>query len=281
VTQALMNWAGTVDYRAERVASPVSLGELQAAVTGASRARVLGSRHSFSTIADTTGTLISLERMPARIEVDSATGRVRVEGPVRYAELARALHAAGRAVPNLASLPHISVAGACATATHGSGDANGNLATCVAALELVTASGDVVRLDRESDPEALHGAAVGLGVLGAVHALTLDTVPTFDVGQVVYENLDLHAAEERFDAITAAAYSVSLFTTWRRPCIDQVWLKRRLEPAEVWDPAPRWLEARLADGPRHPVPGMPAENCTAQRAEHGPWFERLPHFRPE
>jgi alditol oxidase len=281
VTQTLRNWAGTIEYTAESVTSPVSLQELQAAVSRASRARVLGSRHSFSTIADTTGTLISLERMPGRIEVDSGTGRVRVEGPVRYAELARALHAADRAVPNLASLPHISVAGACATATHGSGDANGTLATSVAGLELVTASGDVVTLDRDSDPEALRGAAVGLGALGAVHALTLDTVPTFDVGQVVYEDLDLQAVEEQFDTVTSAAYSVSMFTAWRRPCIDQVWLKRRLEPAEVWDPAPQWLGGRLADGPRHPVPGMPEENCTAQRAEPGPWFERLPHFRPE
>lgn len=275
------NWAGNVTYSAARIQAPASLGELQSVVSRSTNARVLGGRHSFNTIADSPDTLISLAEFPRDVAVDSASGRVKVSGGVRYAELAQWLHGLRYAVHNLASLPHISVAGACATATHGSGDANGNLATAVSGLELVTADGDVVTMSREADGEAFNGAVVALGALGVVTGLTLDVVPAFEVRQFVYEGLELDALADHFDEITSCGYSVSLFTAWREPRFDQVWVKQRISAVAAGEAELELFGARLADGPRNPVPGMPEANATEQLGVPGPWFERLPHFKSE
>jgi xylitol oxidase len=213
--------------------------------------------------------------------IDARRGSVTVGAGVRYGELATHLHAAGYALHNLASLPHISVVGACATATHGSGDRNGNLATAVSAVEMVTAGGDIVTVDRDSDPDRLRGTVVGLGALGVVTSVTLDIVPAFDVRQYVYDDLPHERLREHWADIFASGYSVSLFTDWTGPRINQVWLKRRVDERDPWTPPGRWLGATLADSPRHPVPGMPAGNCTPQLGVPGPWHERLPHFRLE
>jgi xylitol oxidase len=205
-----------------------------------------------------------------------------VEGGVRYGELCRAIHREGFALHNLASLPHISVAGACATATHGSGDRNGGLATAVAAIEFVTAAGDVVSLSRERDGDRFRGAVVGLGALGVVSRLTLDVVPAFDLRQDVYEDLPLETAEAHFDEITSAAYSVSLFTDWQAPRFTQVWLKRAVTgDGAATDAVPEFFGATLAARDLHPIAAMPAVNCTRQCGVPGPWHERLPHFRLE
>lgn len=190
------------------------------------------------------------------------------------------LNRAGRALPNLASLPHISVAGACATGTHGSGDANPTLASAVSAMELVTADGGLLAVSRAADPGRFPGMVVALGALGIVTRVALDTVPAFDVRQYVYEDLPYEQVTSHFDDIMSAASSVSLFTDWRRPRIRHAWLKRRADAADP-PPGPQWLGAKLADGPRHPVPGLPPGNCTEQLGLRGPWHERLPHFRPE
>ena len=134
----MKNWAGNYTYSAARVEMPRSLEEVQSIVRASRLLRALGSRHSFNEIADTTGSHVSLAELPRIYELDRAASRVRVDGAVRYGELAVRLEADGFALHNLASLPHISVAGACATATHGSGNRSGNLATAVAgaAVEL-------------------------------------------------------------------------------------------------------------------------------------------------
>jgi xylitol oxidase len=267
------NWARNVAFQARTFAEPASLSELRAVVADADRARALGTRHSFSPIADTTGTHISLAGLPPLIEIDGAERWVRVGGGVRYTEVGPRLTAAGWALPNLASLPHISVAGACATATHGSGDGNGNLATSVSALEIVTATGDLVTMGR--DHPDFCGAVVALGRLGIVTALTLDLVPVFDVSQYVYDDLPDERLDAEFDTILASGYSVSVFTDLHR---NQLWCKRLAsDPA----PPPEWFGARAADGPRHPIPGMPVQNCTQQGGVPGPWHARLPHFRAE
>jgi xylitol oxidase len=270
----LTNWAGNVTYGASRVSRPASLAELQQAVASAASVHAVGAGHSFSPAADTTGTLISLDDMPRSVAVDSARRQARVTGAVRYAEMAEPLDRAGLAVPNLASLPHITVAGACATGTHGSGDANQCLAAAVRALELVTAAGDVIQT------EAAAGTAVSVGALGVVTALTLDLVPAFDVRQWVYDGLPAGAFDAHAPEIFASAYSVSVFTTWRDPVrFDQVWVKHLAD--DGWDAPPEWFGARLASEPRHPVPGMPAGYATAQAGLPGPWHARLPHFRAE
>jgi alditol oxidase len=275
------NWAGNVTFRAEGFHRPASVPELQHLVAGSRRVRALGTGHSFNPLADTPGDLVSLDALPRLIEVDTANAAVMISAGVRYGELATALNRAGRALRNLGSLPHITVAGACATATHGSGDINGNLATAVSGLELVTADGDIVTARRDADAGRLSGTVVALGALGIVAALTLDTVPAFNVQQYVYEGLPHEQVAGHFDEIMSSAYSVSLFTDWQSPRIRQAWLKRRADPADSPAPEPAWMGGRLADGPRNPVPGMPAAHCTEQLGVPGPWHERLPHFRPD
>jgi alditol oxidase len=264
----MMNWARNVTYGATEIHRPSSLDELRSVVAGAERIRALGTRHAFNRLADTSGSLVSVADLPRVIEVDSAKSTVRVAAGLRYAEVAS--HVDGYALPNLASLPHISIAGACATATHGSGVKNGSLSTSVTGLEIVTADGDVINLVR-GDPD-FPGAVVNLGALGVVTALTLDLVPAFEVRQYVYDGLSF--AEDLL-GILGGAYSVSLFTDWGGPVINQVWVKQRTTDPEFIVPA------TPAGGPRHPVPGMAVENCTQQMGVPGPWHERLPHFRPE
>lgn len=276
VTDRTTNWAGNLTYRARRVHRPTSLDELRGTVASSDRIRALGTRHSFSAVADTTGDLVDMTGLPTTAELDRDRREVRVSGGTRYGFLAAYLHDHGFALHNLGSLPHISVAGACATATHGSGDRNGNLATAVSALELVTATGDVVSLDRGSPDFA--GAVVSLGALGVVTQLTLDVEPAYDVEQYVYDRLPAESLRAHLDEIFAAAYSVSVFTTWRHEHLDQVWLKRRTGHHV---PPVTWHGATLADGPRHPLPGMPATFCTEQGGVPGPWHQRLPHFRLE
>ena len=275
------NWAGNVTFGARRCYEPSSLDELQRLVAGRDRVRALGTGHSFNRLADTPGDQVSVAGLPRLIEIDAAGASITVGAGLKFGEVAAELDRAGRALHNLASLPHISVAGACATATHGSGDGIGNLATAVSAAAMVTADGDVVTVRRDRDRAEFPGIAVGLGALGIVTALTLDTVPAFDIRQYVYEDLPFEQVTRHFDEIMASAYSVSLFSDWRAPLIRQAWLKRRADAADGWTAQPRWMGGRLADGPRHPVPGMPPVHCTEQLGVPGPWHERLPHFRPE
>lgn len=277
MTVRTTNWAGNITFGARQVHRPASEAELADLVAALPRVRALGTRHSFNRLADTDGDLVDLTGLPPVIELDPAAATVTVGAGVRYGELATRVHAAGFGLPNLASLPHISVAGACATATHGSGVRNGNLATAVRAVELVTGTGEVVRLARGQDGFA--GAVVGLGALGIVTRLTLDLLPSFEIRQFVYEGLPRKWLADQFDEVMASGYSVSLFTSWAGSAIEQVWVKQ--QPDEQPPPDPSWLDARRADGPRHPVPGMPVANCTQQLGVPGPWHERLPHFRLE
>ena len=278
MTGRLQNWAGNITYQAQRVHRPTTIDQLQDLVAGSDNIRALGSGHSFNRIADCAGDLVSVAALPPVIAIDPECLTATTSAGVRYGELTQQLEASGHALPNLGSLPHISVAGACATGTHGSGVRNGILATSVAALEMVTADGRLVSLSRADDAD-FAGSVVALGGLGVVTSLTLDVLPTFCIRQYVYDDLPVSRLHQ-LDEIMASAYSVSLFTDWDSPTVKQVWVKSRAGD-QRWEPAPGWLDATLADGPRHPVPGMPSENCTQQLGVAGPWHERLPHFRRE
>ncbi|MEE6262257.1 FAD-binding protein [Plantactinospora sonchi] len=273
------NWAGNITFEAARLHRPGSVPELQELVAASDRVRPLGTGHSFNRIADTTGDLVSVADLPPVVEIDTDRAQVTVSAGLRYGEFAAQLHEAGFALHNLGSLPHISVAGAVATATHGSGLTNGNLATAVSALELVTADGELRTLTRQDD--GFPGAVVGLGALGVVTRLTLDLVPTFEISQYVHDNLPWHRIASDQEELLGAGYSVSLFTDWTGPRINQVWVKRRTDAGDGWRPEPGWLDATLAETPRHPVPGMSAVHCTEQLGVPGPWHARLPHFRLE
>jgi len=267
----MKNWAGSYSYRARVLHRPTHLEALQELVARAPRIRAVGTRHSFSGIGDT-AELLTLEGLPAAIELDSETPSVRVTGATRYGELATALEARGWALHNLASLPHISVAGAVATATHGSGDNNGNLATAVTELELVTSDGELLRARRGD--AGFEGMVVNLGALGVMTRVTLEVEPTYRVRQVVYEGLAWDALLANFEAIMSAGYSVSAFMRWGDE-VDQVWLKLR----DGQDAPGELFGAVAAGGERHPIAGMDPANCTRQQGVEGPWFDRLPHFR--
>jgi xylitol oxidase len=271
---ALQNWAGNLTYAGELV-SPTTREEAARVVRQADAVRALGTRHSFSTIADTPGVLLSTAALPARVEIDRATRTARVSGGLRYGDVAERLQAEGWALGNLASLPHISVAGAIATGTHGSGDRNRSLAGAVAGVELLLADG-TIRWFRRGDPD-FTGVVVSLGALGVVLDVELDIEPSYDIAQTVYERVPWDAALDDLSAATSLGHSVSLFSTWTDPDVaDQLWLKARVDDA----PAPAHVfGATPASEPRHPLPGVSAENCTVQGGVAGPWLERLPHFR--
>jgi len=269
------SWAANLAYRAAALHRPASLEQVQELVAGASRLRVLGSRHSFNDIADADELLV-LDGLPGEVAVDHDAGTVSVPAAMRYGELAGRLRAEGLALANLASLPHISVGGAVATATHGSGDANGNLATAVAGLELVGGTGELVTAARGA-PD-FDGLVVGLGALGVATRLTLDVEPDYQVRQRAFEGLPWQKLFDHFDEVTGAGYSVSLFTRWEEEAVDQLWVKTRVTGASE-EVRGELLGAVAATQERHPILGLDPVNCTRQLGVPGPWSDRLPHFR--
>jgi alditol oxidase len=268
---AVTNWAGNVSFASD-LQRPRSVEELQELVAAAEKVRVLGTGHSFNRIADSTGALVSVQDLPAVIDVGERG--VTVSAGSRYGEITAALQAQGLALHNLGSLPHISVAGACATGTHGSGDGNGPLADAVSEITFVDARGELVTLTR--DDEDFAGSIISLGALGVTVSMRLDVQPSYQISQVVYDGLPVERLGSDFAEVMGSAYSVSAFTDWVDPDV-MVWRKSR----DLGAPAPEWLGAHLADGPRHPIKVMPADYATQQGGVPGPWNERLPHFRLE
>jgi len=275
----LKNWAGNLEYSADRLYSANSLEQVRSYVKKENKLKVLGTRHCFNNIADSTDNFLSLKTMDEVVALSPEARTVTVDAGMTYGQLCPLLHSKGYALHNLASLPHISIAGAISTATHGSGEKNGNLATAVSALEIVTAAGEVVKLSRQRDGEVFRGAVVGLGALGVITKVTLDIQPTFLMRQYVYENMPLAEMKDHFDAIQSSAYSVSLFTDWQNQRINEVWFKSSMEEGQAFDAAPDFFGAKRATKNLHPIAELSAENCTEQMGVPGPWYERLPHFR--
>ena len=227
--ERLKNWAGNLEYSTDRLYATTSLEQVQDHVKKENKLKVLGTRHCFNNIADSKDAFLSLKAMNQVVAIDSGKRTVTVGAGITYGQLCPYLDSKGFALHNLASLPHISVAGACSTATHGSGEKNGNLATAASGLEMVTAAGEVVNLSRETDGDKFSGAVVGLGALGVITQVRLDIQPTFMMRQYVYENLPISELKDHFDAIESSAYSVSLFTDWQKQRVNEVWIKSRLE----------------------------------------------------
>lgn len=240
---------------------PSTLDELRALIAATPHIRAAGTGHSFSPITDTTGDLVSLASLPADVDIDSAGATARVAAGITFGELAPRLHAAGWALPNMASLPHISIGGAVATGTHGSGTRN--LSASVSALDIAGPDGEVSRVDRP-DPH-FAGSVVSLGALGIFTHITIDLLPTFELSQWVL----LDVARERLAEAFQSAYSVSLFTDWFGPA--RLWVKSLSRRVPDW--------ATPATTPQHPIASLPADACTDQLGVPGPWHERLPHFR--
>ena len=278
-TEKLTNWSGNLEYSSQQLTQATSLAQAQDFVRKHEHFKVLGTRHCFNNIADSKDELLSLRQMDQVVAMDAKAKTVTVESGISYGKLAPYLDSKAFALHNLASLPHISIAGACSTATHGSGEKNGNLSSAVAALEFVNAAGEVVKLSREKDGETFHGAVVGLGALGVITKVTLDIQPTYTMKQWVYENLPLDQFKQHFDAIEASAYSVSLFTDWQNKKFSEVWIKSRTERGHEFSAPKDFYGSTPATKNLHPIVELSAENCTEQLGVPGPWYERLPHFR--
>ncbi len=277
--EPMKNWAGNLVYNSKGLELPANAEGLVDLVKKNDCLKPLGTRHSFNTIADTSCRHVSLEDMEDRISISTQNQTVSLNGRVQYGVLAKRLHTSGFALHNLASLPHISVAGACATGTHGSGDQNGNLSSAVVRIEMITADGSTVRLSKDQHVGRFNGTVVNLGALGVVTRMTLRVTTSFDVVQHVYEELPLSALTAHFEDIFSAAYSVSLFTDWQNESINQVWLKFKVVEGRIPRIHKDLYGASIAKNHLHPIKAISAENCTPQLGELGPWHERLPHFK--
>lgn len=270
----MRNWAGNVMFGAARVHRPKSVDELRRIVAASPRVRALGSRHSFSEVADTTGDLVLLDGIPPAVAVDTRARTATVPAGMTYAQVVVELQRTGFALANLASLPHISVAGSVATGTHGSGSTQRSLAAAVVGIESIGPDGELTTVRRDTDADRFPGSVVALGALGVVTRLTLSIEPAYTMTQTVRVSVPLDQVAAGLDDLFAAAYSVSLFTDWRGDA--HVYLKSRTDrPGTGWD------LGQPAEVPVHPVPGMPADWCTEQLGAVGAWHERLPHFRAE
>jgi xylitol oxidase len=271
----MKNWAGTVEFSDSKTLVPLGVIELQEIISTNSKVRARGSAHSFNALADTNIVAVTFENFPQEIAIDKENRTVRTPAGMKYGELATALNDRGWAIHNMASLPHISIAGAIATATHGSGIGNGNLATAVRGLEIILPDGSL-KYFTESDPE-FNGLVVGLGVAGIVASLDLAIEPTFNIAQTVYRGMSRESYVANLDEIMGLAYSVSYFTTWAAAGGGEVWAKFKTDqtaPSELF-------EAYPSTSNRHPLPGLDPEPCTDQMAIVGPWHLRLPHFKME
>lgn len=276
MNESRFNWAGNYKYKAERFFEPSDVAEIQEIVANSERIKTLGSRHCFNDIADSDSVQISCEKLNKIISIDEKS--VTLESGLRYGQFCKQLNDKGFALHNLASLPHISVVGACGTATHGSGIKNKNLAAVVSEIEFVAGNGDLITLSREKDGEKFNGAVVNLGAFGVVTKITLDTEKSFQVRQDCFQNLPLEELRGNFEKIMSAGYSVSLFTNWQKVLIDQIWIKSRLDrDFNGFDN--EFFGAKKCTENIHPIEGISAENCTAQMGVPDVWFERLPHFK--
>jgi len=277
--EQLSNWAGNLKYSTTNVHYPQTVEETAGIVKKCDKLRALGSQHAFNAIADSKENLVSLKNMNKIVALDKTANTVTVEAGVRYGDIAPYLDENGYALANLASLPHITVVGACATATHGSGVQNGNLSTSVAAIEFINAAGDVITLSKQKDGERFNGAVVNLGALGVVTKITLDVIPTFKMKQLVYLNMPVNELKNNFDKIENEGYSVSLFTDWKNKNINEVWIKSRFAGNDNATAKPELFSAKLATKNVHPIETESAENVTDQMGVPGPWYERMPHFK--
>ena len=269
------NWSGTVTFSDSKTFAPATTAELAEIIATNPKVRARGSAHCFNAIADTDAISVTFENLPQELVIDKEKQIVTVSAGIKYGELAVALEKRGWALHNMASLPHISVAGAIATATHGSGVGNGNLATAVRGLEVILPDGSFKKIN--SDSSEFAGYVVGLGVAGIVISVDLAIEPTFNIEQTVYRAMSRETYAANLDEIMSLAYSVSYFTTWAAAGGGEVWAKFRsgsLAPETLF-------EAYPATSNRHPLPGLNPEPCTEQMAVSGPWHLRLPHFKME
>lgn len=271
----MQNWSKNIDFNDREYFLPESLSELQELIQSSQKIRARGSAHSFNEIANTSSRAINLSKMPKVIEIDDGSKSVKVSAGLTYGELAPVLHQQGWAISNLASLPHISIAGSISTGTHGSGIKNQNLANQVLSFDIVTSEGEVRHIDRTNP--AFNALVIGLGMSGIVYQYEIKIEPTYQIRQVIYPDIPIDILQRNFDQIMGTAYSVSYFTEWTSSQSGNLWCKFR--DAES---IPESIGgSRKAEVKYHPIPSVDPVACTDQFGEPGDWYQRLPHFKLE
>jgi L-gulono-1,4-lactone dehydrogenase len=184
------NWAGDQRCLPASIEHPGTRDELAEIVARAARrglpVRASASGHSFSDIALTDGIMVRLDRLDRLLDLDAATGLVRIEAGIVLGELTPRLDDLGLAFANLGDIDRQTLAGSISTATHGTGARFPNLSAQVEAIELVLADGSTLELSPAADPDAFSAARVGLGCLGIVYSVTVRTVPTYTIDR--YDN---------------------------------------------------------------------------------------------
>ncbi|HWC22407.1 MAG TPA: FAD-binding protein [Flexivirga sp.] len=273
------NWSGTYDYRAIRRERPGTVEELQQLVADAPAVKIAGSGHSFNGIADSeTGWQLDLSGLVADPEVDTERDTVTVSGGMKYGELVPALTASGRALANLASLPHITIAGSVATGTHGSGVGQRGLASAVQAVELLTADGELRWID--ATDRHFGGVVVSLGSLGVVTRLRLSTVPDYAVRQDAFVGISWGELIARAGEVLAASYSVSVFGRWTGAGPDHI-IAKSIVDGDGNGTRPSLSGASWTPDTLHPLQaaGATPDAVTEQGGAPGSWADRLPHFR--
>ncbi|WP_299547800.1 FAD-binding protein [Seonamhaeicola sp.] len=272
------NWGRNIIFRAEHLEHPSTVQEVQELMLKAGNKKALGSTHSYNDIADSPMSQISLRKLNKIISIEETNKTVTIEGGIKYEELVPQLYEKGFALHNLASLPQVTVAGACSTGTHGSGTKNGNLSTAVRGLEICLADGQLVKLSRDNNPNIFDGAVISMGGLGIITSMVLDIQPAYEARQDIFLDLPLENVIENFDQIMSSGYSVSLFTKWQSDIVDQVWIKRRVDQP-VDNLGTDFFGGKASDRNIHPIIDLSAESCTDQMGVAGPWYDRLPHFK--
>ncbi|MCB0838317.1 MAG: FAD-binding protein [Bacteroidetes bacterium] len=272
------NWAGNLEYHAKLFHEPANIETVQAIIKESQKIRALGSKHCFNHIADSNFAQISSRSFNKLISIDSAKMTATIGAGAKYGEVVEELHNQGYAIHNLASLPHITIGGAIATSTHGSGIKLGNLGAPVIGMKFVNGKGEIVNLSVEDDAETLNGVITHLGAFGLITELTLKIEPAFDVRQDIYLSLPVANLLENFNEIMGAGYSVSLFTDYQTDTVNQVWIKSRMDQGG-FESGSEFYGAIPADRNVHPIIEISAENCTEQMGNPGPWYDRLPHFK--
>ena len=270
----ITNWSGNITFNEIQTLSPCSLSELQSVVKDAKHVRVRGTGHSFNPIADTFNYALTLQNMPRILSIDKVKQVVTVSAHLTYAELSHELHSQGWALQNLASLPHISIAGSIATGTHGSGIMNGNLASAVEFIDIIDPSGNLKHINQKTS-DLFNSSIVSLGLKGVVTTVGLKIQPTYYMNQVIYEKLDrTFFLDNSFECLTSG-YSVSYFTNWDERKEGDLWVKS-IDGSTI----PHILSGlNKAKSMLHPVKGLDPSNCNEQLGVAGPWYMRLPHFK--
>uniref|UniRef100_A0A915D0Y3 FAD-binding PCMH-type domain-containing protein n=1 Tax=Ditylenchus dipsaci TaxID=166011 RepID=A0A915D0Y3_9BILA len=278
----LLNWGGNFNFSTQDIKYPTTTAGVQQLVKECKgKIRPVGTRHSFSEIANTNDTLICLVHMNLILSVDPSVPSVTVQAGITYTDLIPFLQSIGLAIPMMASLGEISIAGAINTAVHGSGAGIGNLATQVLGLQMVLADGSVVQYSKGQNDTELAAATVGLGALGIVTQVTLQAQPTYNLAINVFENMDMSVLDTQLYNITHSGYAINMWSTFGTPgVLDQVWITTKVDSNGVnaYGNVSQLYGAPAATAQSSPIAALPPTYVVPQMGIVGPYYERLTDY---